>query len=83
MKRFQLSRRSTGSTGDHAATVALMQELSIISAMIRHHASSETTDWKPVTASAQAAMIGCEQCHHIPRYTPQMKAFASALLAGR
>ena len=54
VKRFQLSRRSTGSTGDQAATVALMQELSIISAMIRHHASSDTTDWKPVTASAAA-----------------------------
>ena len=54
VKRFQLSRRSTGSTGDQAATVALMQELSIISAMMRHHASSDTTDWKPVTASAAA-----------------------------
>lgn len=53
VKRFQLSRRSTGSTGDQAATVALMQELSIISAMMRHHASSDTADWKPVTASGR------------------------------
>lgn len=52
VKRFQLSRRSTGSTGDQAATVALMHEFSTISAMMRHHARKDTTDWKPVTASA-------------------------------
>lgn len=57
VKRFQLSEVLSGSTGAQAATVAEMQVCTNISQMMRHHASSDTTDWKPVTASTHQHML--------------------------
>lgn len=53
VKRRQLSRVDRGSTGAHAATVALMQECQNISQKMSSHDSSDTAECPRVTASAQ------------------------------